>query len=140
MYKNKLIVSFKFNRAVTAPETPPPNPLPLAGEGASELGIAAIPASALPPSPARGREGRGGWGLRIASRTAIPSPVTRLDLNELIMHEPYADAYGEELIAFEYIERKAPFLALEMRRQGLVDGEVAMELPDPVLGPVLGMW
>lgn len=59
--------------------------------------------------------------LEVALTNKVEDTITRLDLNDRDCRElrsQYAADYWEDLIKLPYLERRAPFVAMELRRQG----------------------
>lgn len=70
-------------------------------------------------------------GYQVIARTDLDTPtkqnvqatITRLKLNDtdcLKLREDYADSYFEGDISLDYLRRRAPFLAREIERQGML--------------------
>lgn len=61
--------------------------------------------------------------LDTPTKEKVQSTITRLKLNDadcLKLREDYAGNYFEGHISLDYLRRRAPFLALEIERQGMV--------------------
>ncbi len=62
-----------------------------------------------------------GDGLDVDTRASVEGTIERLRLNDLICcdaHAEYAEDYWDRQFQFDYLRRRAPFVAGELRRQG----------------------
>jgi hypothetical protein len=69
-----------------------------------------------------------GPGIDVATAAKVEATITRLKLNDedcLKARREYAQSYQEGEIGLSYLERRSPFIARELRRQGkLRQGDV----------------
>ena len=67
-----------------------------------------------------------GEGLAGDDLATVEDTIQRLRLNDLICCEAraeYAEDYWERQVRFDYLTRRAPFVAIELRRQGRLHEE-----------------